>query len=203
MPRGKEADVRKREIIEEFYRVIVEEGLEKASLVKIAKRLSVSPSLLIHHFKTKDELILQLIDYIVDKYAGSLSDLPDTRDSKQRINAILDLVFSQEWTKTIDDRVYYTCLHLSFQSQQVKERLRFMQRGFVENLKTEIGEYAKQEPDLDIDVEKVTRLIVAAQEGLDVFKYLFPDDVQFQQLGDYVKPLVLRMLNIQQESDDA
>ena len=54
MPRGKKAEVRKQEIIEQFYQVIVEDGLEKASLVKIAERLAVSPSLLIHHFKNKD-----------------------------------------------------------------------------------------------------------------------------------------------------
>ena len=89
MPRGKKAEVRKKEIIEQFYQVIVEDGLEKASLVKIAERLSVSPSLLIHHFKNKDELILQLIDYIIEKYSVSFSGMIDAiQDSRQRISSI-------------------------------------------------------------------------------------------------------------------
>lgn len=90
----KEAEDRKQEIIEEFYRVIIEDGLEKASLVNIARRLSVSPSLLIHHFKNKDELILSLIDFIIKRYIGAfLKIIQDIHDKKERILAIIDVVY--------------------------------------------------------------------------------------------------------------
>ncbi len=195
MPRGKKAEVRKKEIIEQFYQVIVEDGLEKASLVKIAARLSVSPSLLIHHFKNKDELILQLIDYIIGKYSVSFSDMIDAiQDSRQRVSSILDLIFSHEWTKTIDDSVYITCLHLSHQNNKVKKRLQGMYGGFIGMLEKEISQYADDNPGLELESEKLARLIVSLQEGLDIFKDLFPDDRNFQDLGSYVKPLILNML---------
>ncbi|RKZ12300.1 hypothetical protein DRQ53_14980 [bacterium] len=195
MPRGKRAEVRKKEIIEQFYQVIVEDGLEKASLVNIAKRLSVSPSLLIHHFKNKDELILQLIDYIIEKYSEVFSDITNTfQDSSQRIQSILDLIYSYNWTKTIDDRVYITCLHLSQQNDKVKKRLQGMYRMLIGMLEKELEQYADDNPGLELEPKKLVRLIISLQEGLDIFKDLFPDDRNFQDLGSYVKPLILNIL---------
>ncbi|RLB99778.1 MAG: hypothetical protein DRH90_19815 [Deltaproteobacteria bacterium] len=195
MPRGKKAEVRKREIVEQFYQVIVEDGLERASLARIAERLSVSPSLLIHHFKNKDELILQLMDYILGKYAESFSAMIDAiQGSRQRISSILDLIFSREWTKTIDDRVYITCLHLGQQNNKVKRRLQGMYRIYIDMLEKEFEQYADDNPELEIEPEKLVRLIISVQEGLDIFKDLFPDDRNFQDLGSYVKPLILNIL---------
>ncbi|RLC13179.1 MAG: hypothetical protein DRI24_16220 [Deltaproteobacteria bacterium] len=195
MPRGKKAEVRKREIVEQFYQVIVEDGLERASLARIAERLSVSPSLLIHHFKNKDELILQLMDYILGKYAESFSAMIDAiQGSRQRISSILDLIFSREWTKTIDDRVYITCLHLGQQNNKAKRRLQGMYRIYIDMLEKEFEQYADDNPELEIEPEKLVRLIISVQEGLDIFKDLFPDDRNFQDLGSYVKPLILNIL---------
>ena len=195
MPRGKKAEVRKQEIIEQFYQVIVEDGLEKASLAKIAERLAVSPSLLIHHFKNKDELILQLIDYIIEKYSRTFSDIIDTiQNPEMRIHSILDLIYSREWTKTIDDRVYIACLHLSHQSNKVKKRLQGMYSMFITMLETELKQYAADNPGLKLEPENLVRMIVSQQEGLDIFKDLFPDDRNFQDLGSYIKPLILNIL---------
>ena len=195
MPRGKKAEVRKQEIIEQFYQVIVEDGLEKASLAKIAERLAVSPSLLIHHFKNKDELILQLIDYIIEKYSRTFSDIIDTiQNPEMRIHSILDLIYSREWTKTIDDRVYIACLHLSQQSNKVKKRLQGMYSMFITMLEKELKQYATDNPSLKLEPENLVRMIISLQEGLDIFKDLFPDDQKFQNLGSYIKPHILNIL---------
>lgn len=197
MPRGKEAEVRKLEIIEQFYQVIVEEGLEKASLAKIAKRLSVSPSLLIHHFKNKDEMVLQLIDFIVMKYTETISNMIDNEtDPDKRIRSVLDLIYSPEWTKTIDDKVYIACLHISNQNSKVKKRLQQMYSNFITMLEEELQRYADAHPELIIEVQKLSRLVVSLQEGLDIFKDMFPDDQHFHDLGSYVKPIILSQLKV-------
>ena len=60
MGRKSKAAVRKREILEHFYNILKEEGLEKASIAKVAKRMAVNPSLLIHYFKTKEAMTVAL-----------------------------------------------------------------------------------------------------------------------------------------------
>ena len=47
------APLRKREILEHFQQVLVEEGFEGASIGKIARRMGINPSLIIHYFSTK------------------------------------------------------------------------------------------------------------------------------------------------------
>jgi len=46
-------ETRKKEIIESFQQVISEEGIEGASIGKIAANTGIHPSLIIHYFKNK------------------------------------------------------------------------------------------------------------------------------------------------------
>jgi AcrR family transcriptional regulator len=50
MRKNQNAKPRKPEILEAYYQVIIQEGLEGASIGKIAKRLNIHPSLIIHYF---------------------------------------------------------------------------------------------------------------------------------------------------------
>jgi AcrR family transcriptional regulator len=45
--------IRQREIAEAFYEVCIEEELENASISKVATRLNINPSLIIHYFNTR------------------------------------------------------------------------------------------------------------------------------------------------------
>ena len=47
---------RQSEIIEAFYKVAQKEGLENVSLAKVATEMDVNTSLVLHYFKSKDEL---------------------------------------------------------------------------------------------------------------------------------------------------
>ena len=62
------AEIRKPEILDNFYHVLLEEGFEGASFGKIAKRMNIHPSLIIHYFKTKENLTTELVDLLIEKY---------------------------------------------------------------------------------------------------------------------------------------
>ena len=53
MRKNLKAEIRKPEILENYYQVLIEEGFEGVSIAKIAKRMNIHPSLIIHYFKTK------------------------------------------------------------------------------------------------------------------------------------------------------
>ena len=53
MTKRKNAEIRKPEILENYYQVIIEEGIEGASIGKVADRMDIHPSLIIHYFKAK------------------------------------------------------------------------------------------------------------------------------------------------------
>jgi AcrR family transcriptional regulator len=48
MRKNQKADRRKREILESYYQVLMEEGFEGASIGKLAQRMKIHPPLIIH-----------------------------------------------------------------------------------------------------------------------------------------------------------
>ena len=49
-------ETRQKEIVKAFYSVAKREGLEKTSIAKVAENMKINPSLVIHYFKSKQEL---------------------------------------------------------------------------------------------------------------------------------------------------
>ncbi len=86
------------------------------------------------------------------------------------------------------------CQEEKKRNPKIKERFKKMYNGFITMLEGEIRSYADKNPDLKIDTAKTARLIISIQEGLDIYKDLFPDDEDFQKLGDFIKLLILKGL---------
>ena len=68
MRKNKSAALRKPDILESYYQVLIQEGLEGTSISKIANRIGIHPSLIIHYFKNKDNMKLELVDLLIEKY---------------------------------------------------------------------------------------------------------------------------------------
>src|SRR5262245_30453466 len=104
--------VRQKEMIKAFYKVARKEGLENASIAKVAKVLGVNPSLVIHYFKTKNDLIYGLIGYILERYSLIYNPENDLADPSERLRKIVRNLFSRKWNKLIDDGVFYSSFSL-------------------------------------------------------------------------------------------
>ena len=91
MRKNQSAELRKPEILENYYQVLIQEGLEGASIGKIADRLNIHPSLIIHYFKTKERMKLALVDLLVEKYnAPAFLSLEHIKDDEERFKALMD-----------------------------------------------------------------------------------------------------------------
>jgi AcrR family transcriptional regulator len=81
--------VRQKGIIKAFYKVAQKEGLENASIAKVAGILEVNPSLVIHYFSTKQDLMHGLIEYILERYRLLYNPENGTSNPKQRLVKII------------------------------------------------------------------------------------------------------------------
>lgn len=61
-------EARRTQIIEAAIDVIAEQGTTQASLAKIAERASISTSLILYHFKDKEELLAEVLASIVAEW---------------------------------------------------------------------------------------------------------------------------------------
>jgi len=126
---------RQQEIIVAFYKLAKKEGLENTSIAKIAKAMDVNPSLIIHYFQTKEELIYALIDFILDKYTP-IFHVPNkaSKTPKTILLEVIDNLFSKKWNTLFDDSLFYGCYALSFRENKIKARYKALLDGLRSKL---------------------------------------------------------------------
>ena len=62
----------KEALIEQGIALIHEEGIEKFSLRKAAKKVGVSAAACYNHFGNMDELLREMYSYVIDRFAAAL-----------------------------------------------------------------------------------------------------------------------------------
>lgn len=121
MRREERARLRRREMLGAYYQVLKDEGLQGASIAKIAKRIDAPPSLLIHYFGTKEQMTVELVDHLLERYreahGARLESIPDPL---ARLRAIVDELFSVEYHQILDDRAFYALFYVSLTHATVR-----------------------------------------------------------------------------------
>lgn len=133
-------DIRRKEIVKAFYRVSKKEGLENASVAKIAKELNINPSLIIHYFGTKDDLIYGLIEYILERYKLVYKQDNKSKGSIEWLTSIIDNLFSKKWNTYFDDGVFFSCYALIFRNKNIKSKFRELHNSLRSMLELSIRE---------------------------------------------------------------
>jgi AcrR family transcriptional regulator len=108
MGRKSKSGSRQREIMESCYQVVAEKGLEGATLKQIGKEIGVSPSLLMHYFTSKEDMILALVDFMVQKMDETyLQATRKTTRARERLALYIDKNFNFEIPQSVDDKLFY------------------------------------------------------------------------------------------------
>jgi AcrR family transcriptional regulator len=189
------APMRKREILKHFRQVLVKEGIEGASMAKIASSMGIHPSLLVHYFKTKDDMIVELVDYILEQYEKLVKKRTnDVSDPHKRLNALLEMVFDVDWISQIDTREFNACYYLALRNARVMQRLRKMYNFFRETLSGELGRYMDMGIIPKGDPEKSAEIIILCVEGLSLYRNIRGGEKKYHELGRDLKNLVMDML---------
>ncbi|GAB3230271.1 TetR family transcriptional regulator [Algoriphagus aestuariicola] len=184
---------RKQEIIEGFYRLSVIHGLENTSIAKIGKYLDMPPSLIMHYFPTKDILISNLIDFILEKYL--LIYQPIIKELEVSKNAdstlIVETLFSRNWNLLFDDGVFYSCFALIFRNEKIKKEYRILHKKLRESLK----EILDSNPDMEgRDTAVLAEQIFVVVEGAYYYLSMFDDEADYNLKVGYFKNQVYDLL---------
>lgn len=185
-------ETRKKEILENFHAVLAEEGLEGASIAKVAARMGINPSLIIHYFSSKEEMVVALVDFILDMYEEAfLPWLREIEDPEERLAAAFDAIFGADWAKLVDSGVFYACYSLSFRNPMVKERFRKMYSRLREILTEEIAALMEKGLIAEGDPGRLANLAISLLEGYDFYRSLVEDDEQWDEFNRFFKENVM------------
>ncbi len=195
MGRKDKSDIRKPEILKHLYQVLEKEGLEGTTLAKVADSMGVNSGLLIHYYKTKDEMIVAMVDYMLEMYANIyISKLNEVQEPQLRLNNMIDTFFCPDWTKRGTDTVFYSCYALSFRNKRVKKRFKNMYDGFRELLANEIRNFIKAGIVKVKDPVKTADIIITLIEGLNFYRTALDGDTKAEEAGEYFKKTVQDLL---------
>lgn len=190
------AEVRKPDIVRHFYQVILEEGIEGASIAKVAKRMSIHPSLIIHYFQNKENLITALVDYVI-REAGVIYQklIIPTDDPARRLRNLIEVFFSYEWYNMSDIGTDFSILALACRDGNARTRIQNMY-GLLERLIIREIEPVIEAGIIKFkDSKRVAEIIITMYEGYRHFKHFYVDngdanDFREDMLGAAVSALI-------------
>ena len=189
------AAVRKPEILEGYYNVMVQEGLEGSSISKIAKQLNIHSSLIFHYFQSKDNLTFELIELMIEKFKSTnLLDFEHIDNDEERFNALINMIFSQQWSRTVDPGVHFGFYYQSFRDERTLSRLRLMFVWLRDYLQEQLAAFSGQGVISVSDPKKAAEYIVTIMEGLEFHAQFLADDQGFESFAECAKNSTIALL---------
>ncbi len=188
--------IRQKAIIKAFYAVARKEGLENASIAKVASVLDVNPSLVIHYFKTKQDLIHGLIEYILERYRLIYNPENGTSNPAMRLRKVIRNLFSRKWDKLIDDGVFYSSFSLIFRDRTVKAHYKKM-HDHLRQMLTDTLQEANDNGVIEVDdVEETADLVFILVEGAYYYLSMVSDKTEYDRRIEHYQRTVLTMLKV-------
>lgn len=176
MGRKSKAKDRRKEILSHFYDVIIDEGFEGASFAKVARRMDVNPSLLVHYFSSKDAMVLGLIDHVISTYSAQiLPDFSKVENPAERWDDVVDVVSRIQWDLFLNSTVFYSAYTLSLRNEDIRQQFVELYAGVRDRLEEEIS-HASQAGIIDvIDTRRAAELIITLMEGTNFYRHVWDD----------------------------
>lgn len=191
------AKIRKPEIIKSFYQTILEQGFEGASIAKVAARIQIHPSLILHYFGSKENLTLALVDYVIDEYAGLFQTMRlGGLEPAARLDKLIDIIWSRQYYEKIHIASSFSMIAVSFRNPCIHEKIQGLYASFQHFLAKEIqracdaGAIECQDP-----VAAANRVITLV-EGARHFRHFFVHDNRVDQYSRDMKQATKMMLEI-------
>jgi AcrR family transcriptional regulator len=186
---------RQKEIVIAFYKVAKREGLENASIAKVAECLKINPSLVIHYFKTREELLNALVNFILKRYL-EIYKIDGQIDSKEKLIELIDNLFSRKWHRLFDDGVFYSCYALIYRNEKFKEKYKDLHdalRGMLRNSLIE----AKQNRIIDVqNVEQTAEILYTLVDGAYYYLSMVYQKKELEKKTLFLKKYALSLLNL-------
>ena len=168
------AETRKPLIIRSFYKTILEEGFEGASIAKVARRIDINPTLVIHYFGNKENMTLELVDFVVEAYSKLFQQMcSGAGPPDERLNLLLRTIWSRQYYEKIQVAGSLSVIGVSFRNKRIQKRIKGLYRLFKNYLVEEIKALHECGVVGDQDFEKTADVLISMVEGSRHFRHFF------------------------------
>lgn len=190
------AETQKPRIIRSFYETILEQGFEGASIAKVAKRLDIQSTLIIHYFGNKENMTLALVDFVVEEYSKIFKKIRNQRkdsDPEQRIRSFFKIIWSKPYYEKIDIAASLSVISVSFRNQRVRKKIQWLYQQFKALLIQEMEAFFDRRGIETPDVERAANVLLSMVEGSRHFRHFF---IKTKDINQYNRDMVMAAIRM-------
>ena len=176
MPRIVNHEKKRKSIAEAAWSIIKKEGIEKASIRRVATEAGMSAGALRHYFSTKDEMLLFIMDYYLEEGKKRSQSKSWSDNPLQAVAEVLLELIPIDEEKKIETSVWWILALQSLTSDTLKEKKDEMTNGTYELASSMIEILVLQGILSDSTNVKLEKSRLAALiDGLSIHALLRPD----------------------------
>jgi len=167
MGRPSNTEQRKQEIVNALLRVMAERGYEKASIQAIAKEAGLAPGLIHYHFKTKQEILLGLVNWIASSATERLEKMEaQVSDPWDKLSAFINARLATGKTELPEVvSAWVVIAGESIRQPEIKEIYQGLIQRQLELLKQLISDVWESKSANSKEVVHLSAIVIAAMEG--------------------------------------
>jgi len=200
MARESVAEIRKREIIEAFFKVVSEKGFTQATIREVANAAGCNHGMLHHYFQNKEAIIRAAVDHVTTAYRAELLEGLSQHDSAMdrfryliawfndcdRFNLEFSRAWMELWILSKNDPAVSAALQECY--QEVKD---IFARVIRDGIKA--GEFRKVNPDV------IANAILGSLEGCTTLWVLDTGKTPVEEMGELMEEVFSEFLTRQEK----
>jgi len=198
MGRKSNASERREQIIWALYDCLVEKGQEKVTIKEIAVKAGLPPGVIHYYFKSKDDIISNLAEVLVQKYSSMIQKHVEKAEStNQQITYAIDFIIDYLIFDLPLNRVFYNLIQMSFERKELSKVVKKMFKNYREQLSQVFNVAGAGE-----ESNMLGASLLAVTEGFSLQLMVAPNAFNRDDVKKIITQLIQSFLNIRNRSED-
>jgi AcrR family transcriptional regulator len=186
---------RRLQILKALDRCLQEKSFEKTSIKDIARVAGVNHGVLHYYFSSKEDILLNYIDYVIDDYRAQVKELLGSKDvarlgKRELIEEIFCFINDRITLNKGLSRIFVEIWEISLYHDAVRAKLREAYVRWFDELVANLGRYLDDRE----FAKQMSIAMVAFWEGMALFSTIF--DMGELDIKDVLKGFQYRVIDI-------
>jgi AcrR family transcriptional regulator len=193
MPRKSNAKAKRTEITQALYRCIVKQGYVNTSVRDISKEAGMRNGLIHYYFESKDEILSELLQDIVEEYTQNLRSLAEEnldKSPRERLRLGIDYIFKNLVGNRDLTRTFYEFWNLSEHNEKLRKLLKGCYRKYMSNVEELISDCLRESGNSSINIHDLATFLVSAFEGACILWFADPRAVSLTRMTKVTNQLL-------------
>ncbi|RPJ82814.1 MAG: TetR/AcrR family transcriptional regulator [Deltaproteobacteria bacterium] len=188
---------RRRQIMEALHKCLLKKPFDQTSIKDIAATARINHGMLHYYFKSKDDILLNYIEYVIERYKTLFEDWIDSKrdsfgSSKDILRASFNFMYQKITLNRDLSKIFIEIWEIAIYNRKVKEKLQKAYSEWIETVTLIIREVSKDEN----TSARLSMGLVAFLEGVSLLSVILDkDEMETQLLLKDFEERVLKMID--------